>query len=359
MTERYDKGESLNRVLRYWQGNPSDDTSPETLPGEVLSENQALANIAQLLGDYLPGESLTLPNSVGNAIGNAGFFRGWGGGHVIHVNQKHANASDANTGLNANYPLSTIQQGVDNGRAMSGDTILVLQNDGWTYGSDTSDNIVENVTIPWTKPGLQLIGICPGSMGVNWSPTGTASFALIIQAMDTHVAGFNFWDDGDGIYCDWDGTTSGTYGENVVINNCTFGQGMDTAIQLEYSWYAKIENCHFNGLDSYGIVVSTSGSGISYASINDNWFQECAIAMTLGEIDSSNIYNNRIYNNDAMTSGTGIGDGLITSAGTYNIISDNYFSCLLCNWDNFNSGDTTDAWINNHCLDGLATSTPA
>ena len=349
----------MNRIVEIFKGNSLPSQDPDTLPGIVSSENEALSDIVELLGGSLPGEAMQIPTALRDAIGSAGFFRGWGGGYNIFVDAKHANASDANTGFNSNYPLSTIQQGVDNGRAMSGDTIFVLQNDGWTYGSDTSDNYVENVVIPWTKPGLQLIGVCPGSMGVNWSPTGTASFALTIEAMDTHVAGFNFWDEGDGIYCDWDGATSGTFGENVVINDCTFTHNLDTAIQLEYSWYAEIFNCHFDDLDNYGIVASTSGSGISYAKIYDNWFHECAIAMALGEVDYSNIYNNRIYNNDAMTSGTGIGEGIITDAGEYNIISDNYFSCLLCNWDNFNSGDATDAWIGNHCLDGMATSTPA
>ena len=123
-----------------------------------------------------------------------------------------------------------------------------------------------------------------------------------------------------------------------------------------FVWYPVIANCQFNSLDAYGIAISTSGSGVAEAKIYNNWFQECNIAMALGEVDNSNIYGNRIYNEDALASGTGIGEGLITSAGTSNIVSDNYFSCLLCNWDNFNSGDATDAWINNHCTCLLYTS---
>ena len=171
--ERYSEKESMNRIVEIFKGNTVPSQEPDTLPGNISSENEALSDLTELLGDSLPGEALTLPTAIANAIGNAGFFRGWGGGRNLFVDQKHANASDGNSGLNANYPLSTITQAVTNARAMSGDTIFVLQNDGWTYGSDTSDNIVENVTIPWTKPGLQLLGVCPGSMGVNWSPTGT------------------------------------------------------------------------------------------------------------------------------------------------------------------------------------------
>ena len=354
--ERYPKKESLNRVLRYFQGNDPASNDPETLIGEVLSENEALSDIVELLGGSLPNEAMAIPTALRDAVGNAGFFRGWGGGYNIFVDQNHDNASDLNTGFNSNYPLSTITQAVTNARAMSGDTIFVLQNDGWTYGSDTGDNIVENVTIPAAKPGLQLIGICPGSMGVNWSPTGTASFALTIYAIDTRVSGFNFWGDGDGIYAEWNDPL---FGENCVIENNTFSEGIDTAIQLEYVWYSKIVNNHFNEIDTYAIACSTSGSGIAYADISNNWFHECNIALYIEEADDCKIDRNHFYNSDALTSGSAGDEGINTSDGSSNIITDNYFSCLLCNWDTFNSGNATDAWINNHCQDGMATSTPA
>ena len=356
--ERYAKKESMNRIVEIFKGNPLPSLDPDTLPGPISSENEALSDLVELLGGSLPNEAMQIPTALRDAIGSAGFFRGWGGGYNIFVDAKHANASDANTGLNSNYPLATIQQGVDNARAMSGDTVFVLQNDGWTYGSDTSDNIEECVVIPWTKPGLQLVGIGPGSMGVNWSPTGTASFALSIYGIDTRVAGFNFWGDGDGIYAEWASATGST-GENTVIEHNTFCEGLDTGIQLEYAWYVRIANNYFNELDTYGIAVSTSGSGIAYAEIYNNKFNECNIAMALGDTDNSEIYKNRIYKADAITSGSAGDEGIVTSAGTSNMVIDNYFSCLLCNWDTFNSGDSTDAWINNHCMDGLATSTPA
>ena len=352
----YSEKESLNRIVRIFQGNSVPQDVPNTVPGEMLSENTALSDITELLGDSLPGESLTLPTSIRNAIGNAGFFRGWGGGYNIFVDQNHANASDANSGFDANYPLSTITQAITNARAMSGDTIFVLQNDGWTYGSGLGNNIVENVIVPADKPGLQILGVCPGSMGVNWSPTGTASFALTIYAIDTRIDGFNLWGDGDGIYAWWDGSTH--YGENLVINNVTFSEGLDTAIQLEYVWYPIIANCHFDALDAYGIAVSTSGSGIAFAQIYDNWFHECAQAMALGDADDCKIKRNDIYNSTAQATGTATNMGIDTSLGSSNIVADNNFSCLLANWDTFNSSSPTDAWINNHTMDGLATTSP-
>jgi len=355
--ERYAEDESMNRIVRIFQGKDPPSNDPNTLSGEVLSTNVALSDLVELLGGSLPNEAMAIPTALRDAIGNAGFFRGWGGGYNIFVDQNHANASDANTGFNSNYPLATITQGVTNARSMSGDTIFVLQNDGWTYGSDTGDNIVENVIIPATKPGIQLIGVCPGAMGVNWSPTGTASFALTVLAIDFRVSGFNFWGDGDGIYAIWDGDPN--YGENLVIENNTFCEGLDTAIQLEYVWYGKIANNHFNEIDTYGIAVSTSGSGIGYCSIEDNWFHECGIAMYIEEADDCKIDRNHVYNSSALTSGSATDEGINTVDGSSNILTDNYFSCLLCNWDTFNSGNASDAWINNHCMDGLATSTPA
>jgi len=360
--ERYSEKESMNRIVRIFEGKDPPSNDPETLSGEVLSENKALSDLVELLGGSLPNEAMAIPVALRDAIGNAGFFRGWGGGYNIFVDQNHANASDSNTGFNSNYPLSTITQAVTNARAMSGDTIFVLQNDGWIYGSGLGDNIVENVTIPATKPGLQLIGICPGAMGVNWSPTGTASFALTIYAIDTRVSGFNFWGDGDGIYAEW---SDPLFGENCVIENNTFCEGINTAIQLEYVWYAKIRNNHFNEVDEYGILTSISGSGMAYAEIKDNWFHECGNAITSGsammidQLEESLIDGNRIFRNDALTSGSAVNAGINTENGENNMISDNYFSCLLCNWDTMNTGNSDDAWINNHCQDGMTTSTPA
>ena len=350
----------MNRILRDFQGEPVPQDAPGTVPGELLSENQALSDLTELLGGSLPNEAFAIPSAVADAIGSAGFVRGWGGGYNFFVDPNNANASDSNTGRDASKPLATIQQAITNARAMSGDTIFVLQNDGWTYGSGLGNTITEAVIVTADKPGLRILGAGAGSMGVNWTAGVTGTFCLTINAIDAVVQGFNYWGDPvdcHGILCHWDGVN--TYGENAAISNCTFADSIDIGIQLEYSWYAKINDCHFQECDNYGIFVDPAGSGMSYGQIVGNYFNDCTIAMALDDCDNSLIKDNWIYNTDAQVTGSATNAGLNTGAGAYNMVADNYFSCLLVNWDDFNSASATDAWINNHVINGNPTARPA
>lgn len=60
---RYPKNESVNRILRTLEGKALEADNHE-IPGEVLSENEALSDISELLDNSLPNETLTLPASV-------------------------------------------------------------------------------------------------------------------------------------------------------------------------------------------------------------------------------------------------------------------------------------------------------
>src|SRR4030065_1356353 len=59
---RYSVVEALNRWLRALEGKAVASDSDE-IPGEVLSENDAWSDIAELFEGSLPGETLTLPAS--------------------------------------------------------------------------------------------------------------------------------------------------------------------------------------------------------------------------------------------------------------------------------------------------------
>jgi hypothetical protein len=53
--------------------------------------------------------------------------------------------------------------------------------------------------------------------------------------------------------------------------------------------------------------------------------------------------------------------GINTTGGHENQVFDNSFSCTLAGaggWAVLNSGAATDAWINNHCSNGMAIATP-
>src|SRR5512139_3096594 len=62
--QRYSAKESLHRILRLFEGNavPTDD--PGTISGDLLSEDESLSDLAELLAGSLPNSTATLPSSV-------------------------------------------------------------------------------------------------------------------------------------------------------------------------------------------------------------------------------------------------------------------------------------------------------
>lgn len=290
-----------------------------------------------------------------------------GDSRVFYVDPNNTLSSDSNSGEDPMYPLLTIQQAVTNTRAYKGDTIYVISNDGWIYGSGTSDIIAETVTIPATKPGISLIGVGAGSIGVYWSPENASETCLTINAIDVIVSGFAFTGNGsaaDGISCEWDGATM--YGENATICNCFFDSDIETAIQLEYAWYNHIYNCMFSECATYGIWSDVAGSGTEYNRIHHNRFVDirgtAAIAL-LGGGDNNYIAHNWIYNTDAENGAAATNEGINLTGGANNLVSQNVFSCLLPvpangDWDDFNTASATDAWVQNYCLDGPNTTNP-
>lgn len=73
--QRYPIVESINRILRLFQGETVDE-QPGALPPILLSENEAWSDLAELLNSSLPSETLTLPTAFSTAITNAGFASG-------------------------------------------------------------------------------------------------------------------------------------------------------------------------------------------------------------------------------------------------------------------------------------------
>ena len=62
--QRYSKKESWNRILRAWQGKAISTDQPETIPGELLSEDEALSDLAELFAGSLPNENASIPSTV-------------------------------------------------------------------------------------------------------------------------------------------------------------------------------------------------------------------------------------------------------------------------------------------------------
>lgn len=74
--QRYSIVEAVNRILRSLKGTVIPTDAPNTLSGEILSENDAWSDIAELLEGSLPNETLTLPQAVVSAFETYGFVTG-------------------------------------------------------------------------------------------------------------------------------------------------------------------------------------------------------------------------------------------------------------------------------------------
>lgn len=62
--QRYSAVEALNRILRVLKGSTPPTDIPGQVDGELLSTNEAISDIAELLAGSLPGESLNIPGGT-------------------------------------------------------------------------------------------------------------------------------------------------------------------------------------------------------------------------------------------------------------------------------------------------------
>ena len=69
--QSYNIKESLNRALEMLKGNALASEQPNTQQGEVLSWNQALSDIVEILVDGLPGENAELPSALVASVAEA------------------------------------------------------------------------------------------------------------------------------------------------------------------------------------------------------------------------------------------------------------------------------------------------
>jgi hypothetical protein len=288
-------------------------------------------------------------------------------GAVYYVNPNHPDCNDDADGTNPDQPLESVAEAMTRVAPYRGDVIAVMANNGWQYGN-TADGyttrIVENAIID--VPGVRLVGISPSSStGVVWQPATDGGTCITVTAIDVTIEGFLFTEGSqtgaDGIAVVWDGMTS--WGDNITIRNCMFDDTVDTAISLDYVWYGNIHHNVFWECDEYGIYVVQPGSGVANLAISENIFHDCAVAMSLLECTKSHVWANSIYNSTALGAGASANMGIVTTGGGENQVFDNYFSCLLPvpangDWDDLNTAAATDAWIGNHCLNGLAVSNP-
>jgi hypothetical protein len=80
--QRYSVKESWNKILSLFMGDTISEI-PEVMVGEILSENEALSNLTELLNASLPGETFAIPPAMKTGITNAGFASGTASSLVI------------------------------------------------------------------------------------------------------------------------------------------------------------------------------------------------------------------------------------------------------------------------------------
>lgn len=290
-------------------------------------------------------------------------------GTVFYVDPNAAGVSDGRDGTDPRHPLETVGAALTHCQPYHGDVIAVMANNRWQY-AQTADGrriaLQESVTV--TVPGVRIVGINPSGQGVFWYPAVTGGTCITVLAIDVTIEGFWFSADiltpkaGDAIEARWGGTE---YGDNLTVRYCLFDGTIDTAIEVDETWYCDIHHCVFQQCDLYGIYNAAISGGLDYSQIHNNWFMDCgtaAIALLAGAADNA-IYQNWVYNSAAQGAAAATDQGIDTAAGGRNLVFDNWFSCLLPpagvgDYADLNSASGTDAWINNHCMDGDAITNP-
>lgn len=288
-------------------------------------------------------------------------------GAIFYVDPNHPDPHDNRDGTNPDAPLNTVTAALNKCQAYRGDVIAVMASNANPYADGSLGNtsvISEEVVV--SVPGVRIVGVCPsGSGGVIWTPASDGGTCITIEANDVLIEGFYFTEGAhtscNGVYAEYDGITK--FGDYTTIRNCLFDDSVAVAIQFEYTWYCQIYNCWFQECTTQAVYVDPAGSGIQYCSIHDNWFQDCAVAMALRGADNCSIHSNRIYNSTAQGAGLATDEGIDTTGGQANLVSNNWFSCLLPvpangDYNDLNTAAATDAWVNNHCMDGDAITNP-
>ena len=290
-------------------------------------------------------------------------------GCIFYVDPNHVDPNDNRDGTNPDSPLNTVAAALLKCQPYRGDVIAVMANNAWGYGNPLlgyatpiSEEVIVNV------PGVRIVGVSPSAaLGVVWTPASNAGVCITVNASDVTIEGFIFTDGAftgvNGIYALWNGTTA--FGDNLTVRHCGFDE-CTIGIQLEFSWYCDIHDCHFygDGSGQIGIYVDPAGSGSAFNTIWGNWFQDCEFAISMQDTDSSNITGNHIYNQVAAHGGVAAtGQGIDLTGGQENIVSHNWLSCVLPvpavgDYDDFNTAGTDDAWINNFCMNGPTTTNP-
>jgi hypothetical protein len=221
--------------------------------------------------------------------------------------------------------------------------------------------------------------------------------------MDVLIEGFCFWDNLGltapvGILAQWDGTDQ--WGDNLTVRNCFF-YDMEFGVQLDWAYHSYIENNTFHTITDTAISNLSVLGDPDHLIGRDNDFTMCATCMDLATtgymIIENNVMNdcptgivltgsgpaivqhNKIHTTTTTgvvaISGVGasecmIHDNIISgnpagtnnminlTNGNNNVVSGNWLSCTVAQYDTTCSDAASGSWIRNHCIDNETAAAP-
>lgn len=297
-------------------------------------------------------------------------------GTVYFVDPNHARASNQHAGTDPDFPLRTVAHALTLCSAYTGDVIAVMNNSYWTYGNTAvgrATPIQEAVTV--NVPGILIAGVSPSPVGVPWIPTANNAVCITVNAMDVEIEGFCFWTTAHtgttGILAEWDGPP---YGESLHVHDCFF-YDLAYGIQLDYSYNCKIENCRFDDLSTAAIHNPSTYGEPDYMVIRDCVFVNNAADINLPDceyclIESCRFMDvtvavailsgehNQILDSAIQGAGAGVNNMINLTGGADNLVSGNYLSCTIAQYDTTCSDATSGSWGGNHCANGDTTAAP-
>ena len=277
-------------------------------------------------------------------------------GVIFYVDPNAAGVSDQRDGTDPEGPLATVTRALTLCRAFRNDTIIVAPSSYWTYGDvavGRATPVREEVIV--STPGVRIVGLMPSSsLGVPWLVTQNSGIAITINAMDVLVEGFNFWEDTyttpTAIFIEWDGPP---YGENAVIRNCFFADGLAYGIQTDFSWNNYIHNNTFQDIGIAAINTIDAEGATGYLFIYHNRFNNNTAAIDLEAVDNCMIYHNLIFG-----AAGGTNNFIDLTGGAANLVANNYLACTIAQYDVTCSDATSGAWVQNYCTDGPTVAAP-
>jgi len=295
----------------------------------------------------LPGVPGT-DNTRGQRLGTNGV--------VFYVDPNAAGVSDLRDGTDPEGPLATVTKALTLCRAYQNDTIIVAPSSYWTHANTAAGRplpVREEVTV--STPGVRIVGLMPsGVMGVPWLVTQNGGVAITVNATSVLIEGFNFWEDvyttPTAISAFWN---SPPYGDNMVVRNCFFGDGLDYGIRLDFAYNTYIYDNTFQEIAVAAINSNDLVNDPDYTFIYNNRFNYNAAAIDLEDVSRCMIYNNMI-NGD----GAGTNNFIDLTGGANNFVANNYLACTIPQYDVTCSDAGSGAWIGNYCTNGPTAAPP-